>query len=94
MNAQVLFNFMTTKELSSVFLMSADYGWLKKNVFHDTEFYIGMRFEFEGSTYTVKEFRTIFLDGGPYLWSDLDNECYRGGPQESNMHIYFLCEKE
>jgi len=74
--------------------MSSDYEWLKENIFHDTQFNIGMKFEFEGSNYTVRELRTIQMDGGPYLWSNEDNEAYRGKPNKSNMHIYFICDKE
>ena len=94
MNSQLLFNFITTKELSSVFLMSSDYEWLDENVFDRTVFYIGMQFEFEGSNYIVKEFGSIRLDGSPKEWSDVEHECYRGKPYKSNMHLYVICEKE
>ena len=94
MNSQLLFNFITVEEPSIVFLMSSDYEWLKENIFHDTEFYIGMKFEFEGSKYVVKEFKKILMDGVPKIWNDLENDSYRGNPYKSNMHIYFICDKE
>lgn len=94
MSVQVLFNFILSKDKSDVFLMSGDFDWLYKNVFHESEFYIGMNFNHNGCTYILEELIYCLPQRKSVYWSQADHDCYFGEPCKSNFDLYIRCSKK
>lgn len=71
--------------------MSGDYDWLDNNLFHESEFYIGMTFNHDGYEYVIDELIYCLPQGKPQYWSNEEHELYFGKPCNSNFDIYFRC---
>ncbi|GEM_PF-6093234 len=93
MQLQALLNFILSDEKSDILLMSGDYNWLKENVFHDSEFYVGMPFEHLGYHYQVESISGFIPQSQLVSWSNIDHDQYFGTPCKSNFDIYIKCKK-
>ncbi|WP_153846288.1 hypothetical protein [Sphingobacterium paramultivorum] len=93
MQLQAQLNFILSNQLSDVFLMSGDYDWLKNNIFHEGEFYVGMKFNHLGYNYVVEEISSFNPQSDYVSWSDSDDDNYFGKPSKTNFDIYIKCKK-
>lgn len=93
MNIQVLFNFITDNNRTSLFLCTADYDYLNENILHDTELYVGMEFTHEGEKYKIENLSPSFGQRDLITWSIDDADLYYGNPAKANFDLYINCKK-